>query len=269
MFIYVALLIAGFIGGLLAGTTGVGTGFIMIAVIPIALQYMGVPDELTVRLTIANTIFATLCSAIANNLQLIRKGDFYWKETLILAVSAGSIAVLLLLFVVYQPGYTAFKYNLIIVSLMGYIIIRTIYKLRKRLKNVEHMTTSKLLATGISGGAIAALTGLGGGSVIIPMLNLWMKVNIKKAKTITYGTIMVIAVLLTIINFQKIPAEDIDYAHMGHIIFPVALPLAAGAILGSPIGLKVGDKLSTRTVHYMFLTIISIVMIRKCVELFG
>ncbi len=267
MITYILLFLAGIVGGALAGITGVGTGFIMITVIPIALHHMGIPEDLIVRFTIANTIFATMCSSLMNNIQLIIKKQIYLKETVYLAIVAGTIAILLLQLVVHRPGYTTDIYNMIIIILMIYIIIRTVTKLRKSFTPSEEITVDKLIVTGTSGGAMAALTGLGGGSMIIPMLNLWMKVGIRKAKTISYGTIFIISLVLTVTNIINKPEVDISYSHFGYLIFSVALPLAGGAILGSPIGLKLSEYLSAKFISYAFLTIISLVTLRKVVEL--
>ncbi|QSE97546.1 sulfite exporter TauE/SafE family protein [Fulvivirga lutea] len=267
MIIYTLLFIAGLIGGLLAGITGVGTGFIMIAVIPLALANMGIPDVLIVQLTIANTIFATMCSSFLNNVQLMIKRKMYWNETFILAMVAGATASILLQLIVYNSTYSKEAYNTIIIVLLAYIIIRTLSKLRKRLEEKENITLPKLIVTGISGGAVAALTGLGGGSMVIPMLNLWMKVDIIKAKKISYGTIFITSLLLTFLNIVNKPSIELSYSHIGFILFPVALPLAAGVIIGSPLGLKLGEKTPARVISYLFLTIIGIVMLRKIIEL--
>ncbi len=208
-----------------------------------------------------------MCSSLMNNIQLVIKKGIHIKETVYLAIFAGIVAIILLQFIVYQPGYTTNIYNSIIIILMIYIIIRTLTKLRKTFTPSEQITYPKLIATGVSGGAMAALTGLGGGSMIIPMLNLWMKVGIRKAKSISYGTIFIISVVLTITNVLNQPPVDVSYLHLGYLLFPVALPLAGGAILGSPLGLKLSEYLSARFISYFFIIIISLVTMRKIGEL--
>lgn len=267
MIFYLSLFLTGIIGGVLAGITGVGTGFIMIAVIPIALKHLGAPDELTVQLTIANTIFATMCSSFTNNIHILVKKTGFLKETLILAASAGIIASIFLLTVVLRGGYTLLIYNSIIVILMAYIILRTIYKLKKNLKMNEAITTTKLVVTGACGGAVSALTGLGGASIVIPMLNLWMRVNIVKAKTIAYGTIFTSSLILTILNSISQPPVPLPVLNLGYLLLPIALPLAAGVIIGSPLGIRIGEKMAHKTISYIFLIVLSIVMIKKMIEL--
>lgn len=266
---YFLLSVAGLIGGFIAGLTGIGTGFLMVVVIPLALRYMGLPEEEIVRFTIANTIFATMCSAFVNNLSMWRKKQLFIKETLLVsAVAVISASAVLQLFVL-REEYSANAYNAIIIVFLTYIIYRTINKLRQTVHFDEDKSKFKLFGTGFSGGVVSALTGLGGGSVIIPMLNLWMKMDIKKAKSISFGAIFCISFMLTILNLVNTPDSDVIYAHVGYILMPVALPLSIGVIIASPLGTNLSDKLSSKTITIIFLIVISVVLLRKVAELLG
>lgn len=267
MIFFISLLVTGLIGGLLAGITGIGTGIVMIAIIPHALQHLGIPESEIVQFTIANTLFATMCSSFINNIQVFLKKEGHLRETLLLSISAALMAGIILQLVVFSAAYTTAVYNTIIVIIMLYIITRSLYKLKKNFSLVEHITIPKLLMTGACGGAVSALTGLGGASIIIPMLNLWMKVSIIKAKSIAYGTIFISSLIITILNTINQPIAEIEYSHLGFLIFPVALPLVIGVLIGSPVGLKVGDRFNPKTVSYIFLSILSLVMINKIIEL--
>ncbi len=267
MIFFIVLLTTGIVGGLLAGITGIGTGIIMIAVIPHALMYLGLPEEHIVQFTIANTLFATMCSSFVNNVQVFIKKQGHIKETLLLSLAAAISAATILQLVVFGTSYTTQLYNSVIVIILLYIVLRTLYKLKKNFHLIESITVPKLLVTGSCGGAISALTGLGGASIIIPMLNLWMKVSITKAKSIAYGTIFISSFIITLLNASHKPPIEIPNMHLGYLILPVALPLFIGVIIGSPVGLRIGDKFNHKTVSYLFLSILSIVMINKIIEL--
>jgi uncharacterized membrane protein YfcA len=102
--------------------------------------------------------------------------------------------------------------------------------------------------------------------VIIPLLNLWQRVDIKKAKSISFGSIFSIALWLTINNLFLEPPTGIDHS-IGLIILPMILPLSIGVIVGAPIGVLVGEKLSSRTITLFFLLATSIVVIHKIADL--
>lgn len=267
LMIYFLLSLAGLVGGFIAGLTGIGTGFLMIVVIPLALQYMNMAEAEMVRFTIANTIFATMCSALVNNLTMWRKKQIHMKDMAWVTVSAVISSSVVLHFFVMREEYSKDTYNSIIVIFLTYIIYRTIYKLRKPFHYDEVESKFKLSVTGVVAGLVSAVTGLGGGSIIIPMLNLWLKMDIKKAKSISFGAIFGIAFILTIINLFKSPSSDIPYTHMGYILLPVAIPLSIGVIIASPLGTGLSDRLSSRTISIVFLIVISIVLLLKLFEL--
>ena len=265
--IYFLLSLAGLIGGFIAGLTGIGTGFLMIVVIPMALQYMNIPETEMVRYTIANTIFATMCSAFVNNITMWKRKQFYPKELLWVTLTAIISSSLILHFFVLRSHYSKDTYNTILIFFLAYIIYRTIHKLRKPFHYTETTTTTKLAVTGTTAGIVSSITGLGGGSIIIPMLNLWMKMDIKKAKSISFGAIFGISFILTILNLINRPEVSTPYNHVGYILVPIAVPLAIGVILASPLGTGISERLSSRTISIIFIIVISMVLMRKLLEL--
>jgi uncharacterized membrane protein YfcA len=126
----------------------------------------------------------------------------------------------------------------------------------------------KLGLVGMAGGSIAALSGLGGGIVIIPILNSFMKIDIRKASSISSGVIMVTALMMTIYNLFEQPAHDLKAYNLGYIIFPIALTLSLGVVLASPFGVKIGRRLSSSTISYIYAGFLIIVILKKIAELF-
>lgn len=263
---HVYLLLIGLVGGFIAGVAGIGTGFILIAVIPIALDHFGMPGSEMVKFTIANTIFVTMCSSFMNNLTTIAKGRFYWKESLWVSASAITIASLLLYFAVLSTNYDRTLYNFIIIAFLTYVVVRTLARIKNKTSLKESVSNIKMILTGAAGGTVAAFTGLGGGSVVMPLLNLWLKLDIKKSKAITFSVIFSVALILSIINLLSQPKIMLDQFHQGYIIFTIAIPLAIGVIIASPIGVLVSHRFKGKVVSYVFLSIIVMVIIRKTFE---
>ncbi len=260
------LLITGMIGGLIAGLTGIGTGFVMLAVIPMVLVNFGVPEASIVSATIANAIFATFVSSFANVAATIKTKSFYVKETFWAALGAVIFSLLVFETVVKSEFYSRALFNGVIVFFMFIIIFQTFKKLRLSNPQDEQVTKPKLFFTGAIAGGAAALTGLGGGTLIIPLLNLWQKVDIMKAKSISFGTIFAIAFWLTLHNLFLEPPHDIP-SSKGLIIFPLIIPISIGVLIGSPLGVLFSKKISSRSVTLLFLIIISLVAIQKIAEL--
>lgn len=257
---------AGLIGGFIAGLTGIGTGFIMLSIIPLVLTRYGVPESYAVSVTIANSIFATMVSSFANMATTIRQRTFYPKELLWTSLGAVVVSFIVFELVAKSEMYSKDFFNAVVVFFMFIIIFQTFKKLRLSNPQDEHVTRTRLLLTGSAAGASAALTGLGGGTLIIPMLNLWQRVDILKAKSISFGTIFAIALWLSINNLFLEPDNTIPYSK-GLIVWPMILPLSIGVLIGSPIGVLSSHKVSSRTVTLLFLVVISLVAIQKIAEL--
>lgn len=254
------------IGGFIAGLTGIGTGFMMLAVIPLVLTHFGVPDNYVVSATIANSIFATMVSSFANMATTIRQKKFYIKETLWTALGAVVMSFIVFETVVKTDFYSRELFNVVVIVFMFIIIFQTFKKLKLSNPEDEDVSRTKLIITGGTAGSAAALTGLGGGTLIIPLLNLWQKVDILKAKSISFGTIFAIALWLSLNNLFFEPANVIPHSK-GLVILPLILPLSIGVIIGSPLGVLSSHKVSSRTVTILFLIIISLVAIQKIAEL--
>ena len=260
------LVVAGLVGGFIAGLTGIGTGFLMLSVIPLVLVGFDVPEAYFVRVTIANTIFATLISSMANVFTTIRQRSFYKKETSWVSLSAVITSFLAFELIAKSSFYSRELFNGIVILFMFIIIIQTFKKLKLSNPQNEHVTKFRLTLTGFSAGAVAGLTGLGGGTVIIPLLNLWQRVDILKAKSISFGAIFAISLWLSINNLFLEPANPIPNSY-GLIILPLIIPICIGVLIGSPFGVIVSTKVSSRKVSLLFLTILSLVAIQKISEL--
>lgn len=259
-------ILAGITGGFIAGLTGLGTGIVMLGVIPMMLMPYGVPEHQIVSVIIANTIFATLVSSLANVTTTMRQKMFFWKETLWVGSFAVIFSFLVFELIVTSNFYSNQVFNSIIIGFMMIIILQTFRKLKLSNVQDEKITPLKLTLTGVFGGTLAGFTGLGGGTVLIPLLNLWQRIDIKKAKSISFGVIFLIALWLTIYNMffgETLPVSG----SQGLIIFPLVLPLAIGVLIGSPLGVVVSQKMSSKAVTIVFLIMVSIVTIQKIIDL--
>ena len=260
------LVLAGLVGGFMAGLVGIGTGIIMLAIIPLVLPTYGVQPQDVVSYTVANTIFATMCSALVNIITVLRQRNIHWKKSLWVSVSATLIAILIFETFVKSEYYSKNLFNTIVIVLLAVIIYRSIKKLRIERNKRERSSPLKLSLAGASAGALAALTGLGGGAILLPLLNLWLRMDIIKARNISFVAIFAIATVLSIFNlFGKAPDPAVNA--QGLIIYDLVLPLSIGVIVGSPLGVISGNKIKPRTITVLFLLLTSLVLLRKIMEL--
>ncbi|WMJ71562.1 sulfite exporter TauE/SafE family protein [Cytophagaceae bacterium ABcell3] len=263
------LFIAGLLGGFIAGLVGIGGGVIYIFIIPFALRYIGVPLEEMPQYTIANSVFAIFFASASANYVLIRLKNFYQREVFIIGLLGVISSAFTVEFVVNTPFYSLKVFNGIIIFLLAYMLYTTLVGAKKvYITPLRSINKWKLGAVGLVGGGIAALSGLGGGVVIIPALNSLLKVDVKKASAISSGAIMITAFTITLINLLSTPVHDFHYFNLGYIIFPVGLSITLGVIIAAPFGVSVSRKVSSAKISYIYSLFLVIVILKKIVELY-
>lgn len=266
---FLLLFIMGLAGGLLAGLIGIGGGVMYILVLPYLLLGMGFPEQEIVQFTIANSIFGTMFAALSGTIPLIRRGGFFWKEVLIIGVWGTIASLLVLNFVVNTSLYNKTLFNYVVIVIMAFIAIRTLIQ-TKRVSGDEHEVKAKPLGLGLVGmaaGSVSALSGLGGGTVIIPILNSGMKMSMQKAKGISLGVIFITAFSLSVFNVLESPMTDFVNQSTGYIVWPLALMISFGVIIGSPLGVIISRRLSNRTISYIFVLFVLVVIADKVLQL--
>ncbi len=264
------LFLMGLVGGFLAGLIGIGGGVMYILVLPYILLGMGFPQEEIVQYTIANSIFGTMFAALAGNVTHIRQRFFFWREVFIIGIIGTIASISTLHFFVNTTSYQTFEFNMAVIAIMLFIAIRTLFQVKREVGgNYEKRTTIQLLSfVGLSAGTISALSGLGGGTVIIPILNSGVKMSMKKAKSISLGVIFISALALSLFNLQETPLTDFRNQSTGYIVWPLALTISLGVIIGSPFGVAIAKKLSNKVISLIFVLFVFVVIIDKAIQLF-
>lgn len=267
---FVLLFVLGLIGGFLAGLIGIGGGVMYILILPYLLVNMGYPDTEVIQFTIANSLVGTMFAALSGNIALILKKEFFWKEVLIVGFFGTIISLLVLYFVVQTGWYQRDKFNVVVILLMLFVIFRTLKSNQKQIlaNNERSLNKSQLGIIGALAGSISALSGLGGGVVIIPILNLRFNQNMKKAKSISLGVIFITSLVMSVSNLLAQPVTNIEGQNIGYIVWPLVLILSFGVVIGSPFGVRIARKLSNRTISYIFVLFLGVVIIDKLIQLF-
>lgn len=266
---YILIFLAGLGGGFLAGLLGIGGGVIYILILPLALREVGVVEQEIAQYVIANSIFGTMAASLFGSITLIRDKDFYWKDVLIVGVSGVVISYLLLFFFVNTPYYSERTFNIAVIVFLVLILFTSFNKSKYQLLFKKPINNHKAwhIFTGGIAGAMAALSGLGGGTVVVPLLKSGLHMDIKRAKSISLGVILITSALMTLFNMLDDPAYSFHGSSLGYIVFPVVIPLSVGVVLSSPLGVKVSNKISSRIISYIFAGFLLLVIVRKVIAL--
>lgn len=110
----------------------------------------------------------------------------------------------------------------------------------------------KLVAIGSAAGAFSGLFGVGGGSVIVPLLILWLAYGEREATGTSLAAIVIIAVF-------AVAAQGL----YGNVDVVKGLAVGVPAIAGIIAGTAVQQRIPQRAVSYMF----ALVLVAVAVEL--
>ena len=108
--------------------------------------------------------------------------------------------------------------------------------MNKKLKH--HLTCA---AGGIISGFCNGLFGSGGGTIVVPFLEIFLKLDPKKS----HATAILIIFVFTVVSL-------FFYGFSGQLDFILALKVSAGGVVGGLVGAKLLNKLSFNAIHKIF-----------------
>lgn len=266
MWLYLVLALIGLAGGILTGLLGIGSGIIYVLILPVTLRHFGMTQEVLTQYTIANSFFGMTFASLSANVMNYFHRDIHWKESLMVSLPATLISVLILKFIVIREWYSYTFFSLLLIGFLVFILIS--YHLKGSGKtDAKKIPEKTYFFSGLVSGSLSALTGLGGGGILIPILSFRYHLDIKKAKSISLIMIFLMALTLTLTTMFENPSKTFSEFQLGYIFLPVAIPISLGVIIGSPAGVKLGHHLSSRMISLIFSLVILIVILEKLFSL--
>lgn len=107
-----------------------------------------------------------------------------------------------------------------------------------------------LIAVGIAAGVLSGLFGIGGGTIIVPALVLWLGMSQRLAAGTSVAAILPTAAV-----------GSISYAAQGNVDWVAALCLAIGIILGAQLGTYLLAKLPVSALQWAFMVFLVVIIV--------
>ena len=272
----VALLVgAGFTAGYIAGLIGLGGGVIFAPVLFFYFNGTGVAASLVTPLTIGSSLLCTLVAAVSSSW-------FHYREDAVLphvAVPVGlasAVAILLMTHLVTtQPWYDQRAFQIAFSAILVAVVIRmVISSLRKRSPLAERKGVrirrkkSVLFLTGGAAGSVAAAAGVGGGIVLVPIYNRFLRLPMPRAAGTSSATIVLISLsgvlIYAIMGWGSgVPATALGYVDVR------ALLLAVPAVATVRAGVWTAHHVNRRWLQWSFAAIALLVAVQMASEAFG
>jgi hypothetical protein len=238
------LVIFGFLIGVLASMTGVGGGVFIVPILTFFYAFV-------VNSATGTSLTTIIFTAIASTVNYAKQKRIYYKTGLILVITTAPGA--------YMGAWLAtimeerllglvFGVFLILVAARTSISVfrkKTQDKQSAIVTDTQLIHSGKTIALGVGlgffGGIASGLLGIGGGTLIVPILTIALGMPIHYATATSMFTMI----------FTSISAVA-KYYQSNLIDFPVALTLAAGSIIGAQVGAYTSKKLSGRNLTIIF-----------------
>ncbi len=261
------LIFLGAVGGTLAGLLGIGGGIVYVLILEYTLPYEGVLSPDLHRFVIVNSLACVFFASLSANIENIRCKDFYIKSVLWLGLPASVFTILTLKFIVEQSFFSRERYDIIIVTLLLYMVYKVFRSIEIIPKDISQVSKSKLSLTGLLGGVVASLSGFGGGVVMVPIMNGFYKIDIRIAKSISLGVISITALVALIYSFYTSSIAIVPKSAVGLIFPSVVLPISVGVVIASTLATRWSSRLSPKVISWVYVTFMLLFIAKKVVEM--
>lgn len=256
-------IIAGAFGGFMAGMLGVGGGIIFIPIIQEIIRKNALESDKAFYV-LANSLAIVLVVGISGSYKQYKLKNTNLKAALI----TGLFAILSSILISYSLKTFELNnpkvFNYIFASILIFTAIRMYISKRKNDKKessdiVNLPDLKKFIPAGFLAGIITAITGLGGGVVMVPYFNNVLKLPIKFSTGLSLSVIPIIAAPLLIFYMVSQPHKEVfPGLQTGYILWSSILPIIIAAGLASPLGVKAANKISSKNLFIIFISFILI-----------
>ena len=264
------LLLLGFVNGFYSGLLGTGGNVILIPVLDFILVSFAIEDTELVKFIIAHSLFITVFNSFSVSYKQYRINNFYLKDVLIMSFPAVIVGYIMSEIIKRSQWYDKTYFDLFFLILVLLVSIRFLfYKEVSIITNTQKILQENrfsYIVLGTITGIVTALSGFGGGIVLVPSFTDIFGMPIKKASSISIGVIMLLAISVSVSYLNigssfEVP-KVLPYQY-GYISLSLVTPILIGVFFGAPFGVKVAQKASSLILRYIF----EGVMVLLCVKI--
>jgi len=266
--IYLVYLLAGIVAGLVSGLFGLGGGLTIVPALAVALPFQGVSPEHVMHLAIGTSLSVMFFTALYTTFLRSRHGDLDWPlfwhllPPVVLGTAIGAFAGGLL------PGGILRIFFICFVAYMLTRALRHHYRTSQVAKSGNEPAPAPVmpsrasrLTSGVTTGLTGALLGAGAAIITVPYLQA-AGYRIQSASAIAAGLSAVIGIgagagyLL-----GGLSATGLPDAAIGFLYLPAFAGMTAGALLGSPLGVRISHRMPETAQFRLFVAYLAVVLI--------
>jgi len=254
----IAEILVGIIAGFISSVFGLGGGIVIVPALHVYLQF-------TQHEAVATSLFSIGLITLVNTIRFHTQKSLHWKVVLQLSI-LGLISAFI-------AGKLAFYFSAEILTL--FFILVLIFLIWRLHITQEHPVleqsllppTGKIAKMGIFAGFISGFCGVGGGSILGPLL-LDCK-HIRNSDVVpTTNVFMTLSAFSASAAYAVAGATAPESWQVGQIHLDSAAFIFAGAIPAAVLGTKIQDTISFKQRKIFLYFFLSLILLRMLVSLF-
>ncbi len=245
--LYLAL---GAVAGVLAGLLGIGGGLVLVAALVWLLPSQGIPVDQAVHVALATALASIVFTGLSSARAHHRRGSVLWPTVawlvpgVLLGGWLGSLLATHLEGALLRGLIAAYCYVAALQLALDWP--------RARAERSGAPQGPGYSAAGAAIGAISALVGIGGGSMMVPLL-VWRGVRPVRAVGTSSACGVAIALASAAGYASHGPAPGLlPPGSWGYVFVPAALAIALASVLTAPFGAKIAHNISDLALRRVF-----------------
>lgn len=280
------LLLLGSFGGLLAGLLGVGGGMLFIPVITSYLHQYDISSAEMVKFTLANSIALVFMSGVSGTFRQIKMGTWQWKQSLTIGIP-GAISNYFMTQAI-QDGnwYQKEVFQGVFLGFLGLSILNMIFGKSKSSRQKDNNGNPQIeeqstpyqfnlmqdwpsMLVGIFAGTIVALSGLGGGIIMVPLFLIILKKSMHSATALSLSIVPILSIS-ALIKYTSITAtHQVSSYQTGYLLWIMLIPMLLGVIFFSSLGQKMATKVPVVWLRVIFALLSAFILVKTLLELYS
>ncbi|WP_165831958.1 MULTISPECIES: sulfite exporter TauE/SafE family protein [Gammaproteobacteria] len=259
---FAILLIVGVFAGLLSGALGIGGGILVVPLLIYLLPAMGVPASIVVPTAIGTSLATIAVTTFSSALAHQRSGNIEWKWVRWLAptiVIGGLIGSWLGSTI--PPAILQRVFAVILLLLA----LRMVWKRQPR-NSEKAIKQWKVRSFGTSIGIVSSLVGIGGGALVVPLLNYYQVLMSRAVAVAAVCSVVLSAVSTLLYATMGSGVHNIEmFGLFGFLYLPAWAGIVVTSVLFAPVGAKIASVLPVRYLQRAFAVLLVFVAIHLLV----